>query len=139
MLKLKQMNPLSSVASNNQVISDELFDFSLNASRVCTNAEQFDSYAETHAKWGMPYGLPNVSADEFKLLEYWLKAGALLAEPPALDSAYQQQIHIWETFLNGETLKQRQLFARQETRRSKNLRKQKNFHLFRQPLSHVNA
>ena len=40
---------------------------------------------------------------------------------------------------NDETLKQRQLFAKQETRRSKNLRKQKNFHFFRQPLSHVNA
>lgn len=51
MLELKQANPLSNDASNNQVIPDGLFNLSLSASNVCTGAEQFDSYAETHPSW----------------------------------------------------------------------------------------
>jgi Fatty acid cis/trans isomerase (CTI) len=107
MLKLKQMNPLSNAASNNQIIPDELFNLSLNASNVCPSVEEFDGYAKTHPNWGMPYGLPSIETSEFKLLKHWLEAGAPLTELPALDTMYQQQIQIWETFLNGETFKQR--------------------------------
>ncbi|MDC8445226.1 MAG: fatty acid cis/trans isomerase [Nitrosomonas sp.] len=110
-LELDRLNPLSKVAGDNEVIPDELFDFSLNADHVCANIDQFDRYAQTHPYRGMPYGLPGLQPDEFQLLKHWLRAGSPLTELPELDASYQHQIHIWEAFLNNDTSKH-QLVAR---------------------------
>lgn len=111
MLKLKQQNPLHDIVAHNEIIPDERFDFSLNPENICPSIDEFDDYALSHAEWGMPYGLPGIEPEQFKLLEHWLQVGAPLTRLPELDPVYHEQIQLWEQFLNGDSFKQ-QLAAR---------------------------
>jgi len=106
-LQLKQQNPLNKVTAQNDIIPDDIFNFSLNSEKVCPDIHQFERYATSHPNWGMPYGLPAIDPSETKLLTDWLQIGAPLAVIPELDPVYQEQIRVWETFLNGDTKKQR--------------------------------
>ncbi|SER50506.1 Fatty acid cis/trans isomerase (CTI) [Nitrosomonas sp. Nm51] len=107
MLKLKKNNPLDDVVEHNTRLPADLFDFSLNPEYICPDIDQFEEYAESHPHWGMPYGLPPLEQSELKLLKNWLQIGAPLTTLPELDTVYQEQIRIWEAFLNGDTTKQR--------------------------------
>ncbi|GJL75671.1 fatty acid cis/trans isomerase [Nitrosomonas sp.] len=107
MLSLKKQNPLAAIAGHNEVIPDDAFDFSLNPKSICPDISEFEDYAEEHPNWGMPYGLPELAPSELNVLKHWLQAGAPLSELPALDAVYQQQIAVWEEFLNGDSIKQR--------------------------------
>ena len=55
----------------------------------------------------MPYGLPGLSESEFATIQRWIAAGAPYEGDPPLPPAVQEQIHTWETFLNGESNKER--------------------------------
>lgn len=107
LLDLKRQHPLPS----QPVLNDRDFTFSLDRKQTCPKIEAIDRFGQEHPLWGMPYGLPAVSAAEFSTLEQWLAAGAPVAERPALPAELQQQVAVWERFFNGETLKQ-QLVAR---------------------------
>lgn len=105
-LKLKQDHPLPTTA-----ILPESFDFSLDSKQYCSSIESFADFAESNPLWGMPYGLPGLSAKEYKITMDWLAQGAAMGTPTALLPSVVKQITLWETFFNGDSLKQ-QLVSR---------------------------
>lgn len=106
LLALKQQHPLPQGD-----ILPEQFDFSLDREQQCPTDAEMDSYAENHPDWGMPFGLPALNSDEDKVLQDWLREGAKMASLPTLDKTYSDQVAVWETFLNGDSLKE-QLVSR---------------------------
>lgn len=100
MLELKK-NSASPKAS----ILDKEYDFSLNRAEICPTIETYDSFAEKHPNWGMPFGLPALSDDEFSKIEAWLANGAIMSKQPPLSPQLQQQIVQWESFLNMDSNK----------------------------------
>ena len=73
----------------------------------CPRIETFDAYARESPMAGMPYGLPALTPGEHEALTRWLAAGAPYEGPPALSSEAARQVAAWETFLNGDSLKER--------------------------------
>ena len=63
---------------------------------------------QQHPLGGMPYGMAPLSDAELGVLAAWVTQGAPLppAAPP-LPVAATAQVARWETFLNGDSLKQR--------------------------------
>ena len=102
MLQLKQAHPLP-----NKKILDDSWDFSLDRNQQCATIEEMDQYEQDYPRWGMPYGLPQISDQENDTLMTWLAAGAPMAgvEPPA--EATLKKVSLWERFLNQDSLKQR--------------------------------
>jgi len=106
MLRLKQLHPQPRVG-----MLPEEFDVSLDRAQSCTTAAGFSEFAKEHPLWGMPYAMPNLSDEEYRLLVQWIAQGAKgsdISEPSA--KALPQITH-WESFLNGKDLKQ-QLVSR---------------------------
>lgn len=106
MLALKQQHPLPT----DKLIPDTIT-LGLDRKQQCTKPEDFNKFAADYPLWGMPYGLPGLSNDEHATLTSWLVQGAKgvpIASPPAAETDAVQR---WETFFNGESLKQR-LMAR---------------------------
>lgn len=102
MLRLKQRHPLP----ENTVLPDT-FDFSLDREQQCPRIEEFDRFERDHPLWGMPFGLPGLSAGETATLEHWLQLGAPHEDSEPLSASAQQQVTAWEQFLNGDSLKER--------------------------------
>jgi len=102
MLDLKRKNPLPDAA-----LLPDSFDLGLNRKQQCPRPADFDDFSSDYPLWGMPYGLPGLSQDEFGTLERWLRQGAPMARLPAADPATQAQIARWERFLNGTSAKER--------------------------------
>jgi hypothetical protein len=72
---------------------------------TCAAPEEFDAYAREHPQGGMPYGTAPLSADELRVLASWLAQGAPGPAPAA--DAPPADVAVWETFLNGPSLKER--------------------------------
>ena len=108
MLSLKAAHPLP-VASNERLPADT-FELGVAASAQCPSVEQFDGYAESHPLAGMPYALPALADDEARTLTDWLERGAPMVSLPPV-AGHAAAIAEWETFLNGDTDKER-LIAR---------------------------
>ena len=74
---------------------------------TCAQGSEFEFYTRDHPLGGMPYAVAPLSNDELATLAAWVVQGAPgpapAAQSPALDAAVQE----WETFLNGDSLKQR--------------------------------
>ncbi|MBA6412218.1 fatty acid cis/trans isomerase [Parahaliea sp. F7430] len=102
MLALKQQQPLPAKGP-----LAESFDFSLHREQQCPKQDEFDRFAEQYPLWGMPYGLPGLNPEEHQVMVDWLKNGATPAPRAALDDYLQAELHRWEAFLNGDSLKQR--------------------------------
>jgi len=100
-LELKKAHPLPTTA-----ILPDSFDFNLDHKQYCTGIESFASFAESKPLWGMPYGLPGLSDTEYKTTMDWLAQGAAMGTPPALPGTVLKQVEQWETFFNGDSLKQ---------------------------------
>lgn len=107
MLQLKQAHPLPT----NTVLDPGNWDFSLDRDQQCPTIEEMDQFEQEYPKWGMPYGLPQIAQNENDTLMEWLAAGAPMTgvEPPS--AAIKAKISEWETFLNGNSLKE-QLVSR---------------------------
>ena len=106
MLALKQLHPLP--------VGDTLPDtitLGLDREQQCTKPEDFDTFAANNPLWGMPYGLPGLSHKEHKTLTDWLQQGAKGVPVTAPSKAAMSELQRWETFFNGNSLKQ-QLMAR---------------------------
>lgn len=103
LLDLKRNNPLPQQA----VLDNKEFTLALNREQSCPAIETMDSFEKEHPHWGMPYGLPALSEDEFSLMEKWLAAGAPAIPAPSLSVELQKQIEQWELFFNGDSLKQK--------------------------------
>jgi hypothetical protein len=80
----------------------------INRALTCPRPAEFTAYVEQHPLGGMPYGMAPLSDAELGVLIAWVTQGAL--PPPAappLPAAATVQVARWETFLNGDALKQR--------------------------------
>lgn len=89
----------------------EGFDFSIDRSQVCPTIEEYDSYAQEHPTWGMPYGMPNLSSNEYSTLMSWLQNGAIMNASIPLTLEQQALVEEYEQFLNNGSRKA-QLTAR---------------------------
>ena len=101
-LALKQQHPLPEGP-----VLGESFDFSLDRSASCPRIEQFDAYERKFPLAGMPYGLPGLNSREMSTVTSWLAAGSPYDGPLPLSAAQQQQLEVWEAFLNGASIKER--------------------------------
>ena len=102
LLDLKRQQPLP----QQPVLDSDVFTFALNRKQTCPKIEAMEAFEQDHPLWGMPYGLPALSATEFATMEEWLAAGAPVASKPELPEAIVQQVNHWEAFLNGGSNKQ---------------------------------
>jgi hypothetical protein len=106
MLALKRDNPLPQ-----DTVLDKSFELGLGRKQQCPKPDEIDDFSEKYPLWGMPYATPGLTDTEFETLEGWLQAGARMALPLELGADFQAEIDRWETFLNGDSLKQ-QLMSR---------------------------
>lgn len=95
-LDLKRHRPFPSDGR----LPEEDFDFSLHRENQCPKIEEFDNYANNNPQAGMPYGFPALSQNEMELITQWVEYGALLPKPKPLSKDEQQQLSVWEQFLN---------------------------------------
>lgn len=107
MLELKKNNPLP---QTNQLDSDA-FDFSTARVQECPTIAEYEGFASNHPQWGMPFGLPAISDEDFDTVKRWVEAGSPVIPLKPLGEKYQKEISLWETFFNGESNKE-QLFSR---------------------------
>ncbi len=101
MLRMKQITPQARVG----MLSDDI-DISLGRKQSCPTLEEFDQYQSKFPRQGMPFGMPNLQDEEYKTLVQWLAQGAPMPADKKPSSAALKQINRWESFLNGEGLKQ---------------------------------
>ena len=73
----------------------------------CPTIESFDEFSYKHPQWGMPFALPGLSHKEFRTIESWLEQGALVEPRKELSDSIKAQVNKWETFLNGQSNKER--------------------------------
>ena len=102
MLRLKQRHPQPLTG-----LLDPSIDTSLGRKAACPTLDEFDDYASEHPSQGMPFGLPNLSSDEYETLVHWLAQGAPAPAEPAPEAALADQVVEWEAFLNGPTPKEK--------------------------------
>ncbi|MBJ7538876.1 fatty acid cis/trans isomerase [Marinomonas transparens] len=88
------------------VLSDD-YDFSLARDQQCPSIEEYQSFEKKYAKWGMPYGLPALSTEEYNVLTRWLAKGGKMPKAQPLPQDLQDQVRLWESRLNGKGLKGR--------------------------------
>jgi len=100
MLSLKERKPISVASLHNQKLPDKAFDLRLNRNEQCPEPDKFESYASDHALWGMPYGLPGLSAREQVIIKDWLRHDMPLGKIPVLSEQDKTQVEQWESFLN---------------------------------------
>lgn len=100
LLELKNKNPLP----NTEILGKE-FDFSLTKEHICPKIENFNAFSKNHALWGMPYGLPAISEQEFSTIEQWLANGSKVPERESLSKTLIDNVDKWEVFLNGSSNK----------------------------------
>lgn len=106
MLRMKQISPQPRVG----MIPDR-FDLSLGRKQTCPTLEEFDNYQEKFPQQGMPFAMPNLDHEEYRVLVQWLAQGAPVPADKKPSSAASIKIKKWESFLNGPDLKQ-QLVSR---------------------------
>lgn len=102
MLELKDATPFPV----NEKLGEE-YTFGLDREDVCPAPNEVQSFAAKHPSWGMPYAFPALNPQERDKLTRWLEQGATYTARPALDSAYVKIIAKWESFLNGDSNKER--------------------------------
>jgi len=102
-LRLKQAHPLPAGA----VLPKDRFDFSLDRAQQCPPIESMDEYERKYPDWGMPFGMPALSAAEHDALARWVEAGAPPWPVAPLPAAHAQRVAQWEAFLNGDSPKAR--------------------------------
>ena len=102
LLELKRAHPVEP----GELLPDDI-DLALRHEEKCPSIEQFRRHARKHPEWGMPYGLPGLTAREHDIVTRWLEEGALHVRPPALPKDLAAHIASWEAFLNEDSLEAR--------------------------------
>jgi hypothetical protein len=102
LLQLKRAHPVKA----GTLLTDDI-DLGLRHEEKCPTIEQFGRHARKHPQWGMPYGLPGLTAAEHDIVTRWLEEGALHVRPPALPQRFADHIARWESFLNEDSLEAR--------------------------------
>lgn len=87
---------------DNQRLPEEL-DISLTRSNQCSQANEFDSFAQQHPQAGMPFASTGLSANEYQLIQNWLNQGAQVPEQIVTLSPTLEWAQIrWESWLNRD-------------------------------------
>ena len=102
MLRLKQTNPQAPAG-----LLSEKFDLSLGRKQTCPTLKEFNSYATEFPDQGMPFAMPNLKDEEYRILVQWLAQGAPVPDAKQPSPVASKQIRDWERFLNGTDNKQR--------------------------------
>lgn len=84
---------------------DEQFNYQLDRVQQCATEETLEEYQQDYPLAGMPYGLPNLTRNEFKTLENWVAQGAPMAQPEPLSVELQGLVDTWEDKFNDNSLK----------------------------------
>ncbi|MCV2402218.1 fatty acid cis/trans isomerase [Marinomonas sp. C2222] len=92
------------------ILSDD-YDFSLAREQQCSSIEAYSQFEKDYPNWGMPYGLPALTNNEYGILTRWLAKGGKMPAAKALPLSLQRQVELWESRLNGDDLKS-QLISR---------------------------
>jgi hypothetical protein len=100
LLDLKKANPLP----EGPLLPPEV-DISLNRAEKCPRIDHFEEFRVKHPQWGMPYGLPPISEEEFNSVKQWLEQGALAPERQPLPEPVLQMVRKWEAFFNADDVK----------------------------------
>jgi len=79
----------------------------INRALTCARGDEFESYAREHPLGGMPYGMAPLRTEELATLVAWLAQGTKPPAKSAPSGVLASQLEVWETFLNGESLKER--------------------------------
>jgi len=106
MLRLKQLNPQPKVG-----MIDDSFDLSLGRKQTCPTNNKFGEYEKKFPTQGMPFGMPNLSDEEYYILVKWISQGLPDGSNNILPESTLTQVKEWETFLNKSDFKHR-LFSR---------------------------
>ena len=106
MLRLKQLNPQPRTGLLPASVTT-----SLDRKQVCTAADNVAQFERDNPMWGMPYGMPNLSDNEYQTLVAWIAGGATPPQPAQPSPAVVPHIQRWEAFLNEQSAKQ-QLVSR---------------------------
>lgn len=93
------------------ILPADRYDFSLDRAQACATIEELPKIEQEQPELGMPYGMPQLTDKEYRTLTDWITAGAPYASPAPLSPAYTERVKAWETFLNGDSLKE-QLVSR---------------------------
>jgi len=107
MLDLKRRHPLVQQG----VLPGATFDFGIDRKQTCPDLTEIGSFEAEHPDWGMPFGFPGIDATEQELIARWLERGAPHEDLPPLGASVELQIHAWEDFLGGTSLRE-QLVSR---------------------------
>ncbi|EHV9834673.1 fatty acid cis/trans isomerase [Vibrio vulnificus] len=83
----------------------EGFDFSIDREQTCPTIEEFDQYERTNPSWGMPFGMPNLSAKEHQTLMAWLENGAIMNDHIPLTREQAAEITRYEQMFNKSSRK----------------------------------
>tara|TARA_R110002094_G_C4919447_1_gene211488 strand:- start:104 stop:2512 length:2409 start_codon:yes stop_codon:yes gene_type:complete len=105
-LRLKQLQPQAHTG-----ILNDSFDLSLDRKQSCPTLKEFNDYAVDNPEGGMPYAMPNLSRDEYTTLVHWIAQGSPVKDDLPPSKEITKQIDQWETFLNGNSRKEK-LFSR---------------------------
>jgi len=100
MLNLKAAN--SNLFPASGMLPEDL-DVSLERKQVCSTLDEFDSFARDHPRWGMPYALPGLPAEEYNTLVQWLGQGIQAPGQRSLSPETMKQTKIWEDFFNDRS------------------------------------
>lgn len=101
MIQLKQQHPIS----EDKLLDDDIT-LGLDREQACASIDEFNEFAQDKPSWGMPYGLPSLSKQEFNSLTQWLKSGSAMSNRVELPQSINKQIEQWEAFFNAPSLKQ---------------------------------
>lgn len=105
-IELKAQHPLAP-----DVPAPKDLDFSIDREQQCSPVETYQDYEKRNPNWGMPFGLPGLSAQETDTVNKWLRLGAPYDGPENISAGAVSQIGQWERFFNGESLRE-QLVSR---------------------------
>ncbi|MEQ1622681.1 MAG: fatty acid cis/trans isomerase [Methylococcales bacterium] len=108
LLQLKRNHPLPATG---KLPADIKLD--LDRTLQCPKPEEFNSFQSKHPHWGMPYGLPALTASEENTLLTWIQQGAKNDSKFELSRAANAEINHWEVFFNGELSGSRQSLKKQ--------------------------
>jgi len=83
-------------------------DLDITRQLTCPAPDEFDLYEQNNVFGGMPYATAPLPEAEFTALESWIAAGApALENEPEDISRVAGQVADWESFLNGDTPKEK--------------------------------
>ncbi len=99
-IELKAQHPLT---PNEPAPAD--LDFSINRAQQCTRIEGYWEREKHNPNWGMPFGLPGLTAQETDTIKQWLREGAPYGGAEKPTPGALRQIAEWERFFNHDSLR----------------------------------